>query len=418
VSFLSDQNAESGRALEERVTAYFAGHGYRVRPNAIVPGRSGASHEIDVLADKADELTTVTIAVECKAWRQPIEKDVVAKLDMVIRDAGINKGILVCPGGWRAGAEAMARDLGIELWGPSEVEHHLGAEAFVGTRPGHTTISGLALPVRTSPEKAVATLQRHARGALGLGRRSAKIWSEPVWIPATEFQIAITRLEGALRKRPVVTRVWNLYELLTGTLLGSRTSPRPFEMVDFTGPSVRSLVRDTKIRGDLTKAFERYRSVSSQAALERHALALSELGVQAPLASLEVEEARQVHLPFFVGLFSKGDQQRFVAIYGDDGEDLPAASSALTSKLGHVLGCIGQPTVDPERPIVSTDPTAKPTDAVPTSNTPQVAAEPSGLSPGPCSCGGELIQRRRKSDGQPFWGCSRFPTCRQTRPRS
>lgn len=31
-----------------------------------------------------------------------------------------------------------------------------------------------------------------------------------------------------------------------------------------------------------------------------------------------------------------------------------------------------------------------------------------------CSCGGAQVSRRRRSDGQPFWGCSRFPTCRNT----
>ncbi len=33
-----------------------------------------------------------------------------------------------------------------------------------------------------------------------------------------------------------------------------------------------------------------------------------------------------------------------------------------------------------------------------------------------CSCGSEMLLRRRKSDGKPFYGCSRFPVCRETRP--
>jgi hypothetical protein len=32
-----------------------------------------------------------------------------------------------------------------------------------------------------------------------------------------------------------------------------------------------------------------------------------------------------------------------------------------------------------------------------------------------CECGAEMVERRRRKDGQPFWGCSSFPTCRRTR---
>ncbi len=32
-----------------------------------------------------------------------------------------------------------------------------------------------------------------------------------------------------------------------------------------------------------------------------------------------------------------------------------------------------------------------------------------------CRCGGEMVLRHRKADGSPFWGCSRYPSCRSTR---
>lgn len=31
-----------------------------------------------------------------------------------------------------------------------------------------------------------------------------------------------------------------------------------------------------------------------------------------------------------------------------------------------------------------------------------------------CRCGGEMVLRHRKADGSPFWGCSRYPSCRST----
>ncbi len=35
---------------------------------------------------------------------------------------------------------------------------------------------------------------------------------------------------------------------------------------------------------------------------------------------------------------------------------------------------------------------------------------------GRCACGGTLVLRRRRSDGQPFFGCTGYPSCRHTRP--
>jgi Nuclease-related domain len=37
------------------------------------------------------------------------------------------------------------------------------------------------------------------------------------------------------------------------------------------------------------------------------------------------------------------------------------------------------------------------------------------LVPGPCPCGGQMVPRTRRSDGQAFLGCSRYPTCRRSR---
>lgn len=32
----------------------------------------------------------------------------------------------------------------------------------------------------------------------------------------------------------------------------------------------------------------------------------------------------------------------------------------------------------------------------------------------PAGCGGEMVERRRRSDGNPFFGCTRYPDCRET----
>jgi Nuclease-related domain len=35
-----------------------------------------------------------------------------------------------------------------------------------------------------------------------------------------------------------------------------------------------------------------------------------------------------------------------------------------------------------------------------------------------CACGGTVVERRRRSDGDPFLGCDRFPACRRTWPHA
>ncbi|MGH9892704.1 MAG: restriction endonuclease, partial [bacterium] len=84
-----------GRLLEERIATFLAGNGYSTKQNVFLEGRSGGRHEIDVLAEKDDGITTFRLAVECKAWNTPIEKDVVSKLAYVMTDLGLNKGIVV-----------------------------------------------------------------------------------------------------------------------------------------------------------------------------------------------------------------------------------------------------------------------------------------------------------------------------------
>jgi restriction system protein len=58
----------------------------------------------------------------------------------------------------------------------------------------------------------------------------------------------------------------------------------------------------------------------------------------------------------------------------------------------------------------------------PASSAPAVSAAPPPMvkvntAAAPCEqCGSELLVRRNRSTGQPFYGCSRYPSCRFTRP--
>ena len=65
----------------------------------------------------------------------------------------------------------------------------------------------------------------------------------------------------------------------------------------------------------------------------------------------------------------------------------------------------------PAKPV-STTSAAKPAS---TSNAAQ-ALSSSRSSSSACSCGGREVVRRNRTTGQRFYGCSQYPSCRQTRP--
>jgi hypothetical protein len=49
-------------------------------------------------------------------------------------------------------------------------------------------------------------------------------------------------------------------------------------------------------------------------------------------------------------------------------------------------------------------------------NKPSTWHETQGREGAACTCGGQLVPRTRRNDGQPFLGCSRFPACRRSWP--
>jgi len=162
---------DKGAALEQKVATLLRSMGYDVKTNVIITGRSGARHELDVVGEKSDQLTTFRVAVECKAWEQPIEKDVVAKFSYVLGDIGMREGIVACLGGYRSGAEVAARELGVQLWGPDELQSRLGAVAMsdMSTRAPQRVASGLpsgmtlaqAGPLFVRPVARVAVFDEH-----------------------------------------------------------------------------------------------------------------------------------------------------------------------------------------------------------------------------------------------------------------
>ena len=65
-----------------------------------VTGKSGVTHQIDILTEHSDGIHSYKTAIECKYWNKKVNKYIVMKLSEIIEDASINKGVIVSKNGF------------------------------------------------------------------------------------------------------------------------------------------------------------------------------------------------------------------------------------------------------------------------------------------------------------------------------
>ena len=330
--------ADRAQLLEERIGDHFTAHGYLVRRRVQAEGRSGGRHEIDVLAEKSDPLTTFRLAVECKAWGSPIEKDVVSKLSYILGDLGLNKGIVVALHGWRSGAEQAAAELGIDLWGPTELERCLGRALLSRLEVGRPARLALGQPFTAPHEPALTRARIQGRGRLGLRTLEELVWFGQVWVPVYVLELTVAsvgRRRG--RERLLTTRVTNVYEAVSGTFLGPAPMPQADAVeIDLSPGAIDVGVRDVKVTGEIRRAFERWDDVQQAAAKQRHAEALAALGIPVPCRGVTVDGCALVYAPTYLGWLRGPSHERLVALSGLSGNVSEELSAVLTAHISHV----------------------------------------------------------------------------------
>ena len=84
-------------------------------PTCKVQGKSGVSHQIDVLASHSDGVHEYRTAIECKYWKKKVNKDPIAKLSAILDDTHIEKGVMVSQSGFTSDAKGFARSRNISL---------------------------------------------------------------------------------------------------------------------------------------------------------------------------------------------------------------------------------------------------------------------------------------------------------------
>lgn len=97
--------------LGRKTGVKIVGHG----SNCKVLGKSGVNHQIDILTTHSDGIHSYKTAIECKYWKEKINKEIVMKVSVTIEDAGIEKGVIVSKAGFtKDGAEFVKyKNIGI-----------------------------------------------------------------------------------------------------------------------------------------------------------------------------------------------------------------------------------------------------------------------------------------------------------------
>lgn len=325
---------EKGSALERAVAAYLASEGYEVHSNVVETGRWGSAHELDVLGVKHDAVGPIRVVVECKAWAGPVGKETVYKLRGVLEDLAATKGIIAAASGFTPQAALAAEQTGVTLWGPDELASRLGQLALDGLRAGTAGTPALGWARREVTAAARREVAKAARGALGVFGREKVAWLGPLWVPVWVATVAETRTVGRFKAVPRVTRAALCYEALTGRWVGEATGP--CEPVDLDGGYLPPVVSAAKATAPLLDAFARWQLVTSVAAKARHAQAMAEHGVEAPVEHVEVEGAELAFLPLWAGWLTGSSGERVVAVDGRSGKNAPALSAVLTTNVARV----------------------------------------------------------------------------------
>ena len=339
---------ERDRQLAGAVADYLAAHGYRVSRGVSLRGRSGARHDIDVLAERSDDVTSYRLMVQCGGANAPIDDNVVAGAHLAMVDTGMSKVIVVSTKGWRFDVNAQAGRLGVDLWGPDQIEERLGslpqletAEAADGATVG--------LAVNITPQAAGLLVRRETRGTLGIGREAVQ-WIRPYWLPFHRIRTRHTREEKERFHHPHLRarEYWNVYDGLEGTLVAQWDSePR---LVNTSGGAlVRPRVPDLAIVRGIEEIARSLSEAATPEDRERQEEALRALGIPLPVTFFDLSPGGEVYMPFFLALVRSRDGDRVVAVDAHE-QDVSEPMSRIAMKhLGHILGAGGKgPRLAPE----------------------------------------------------------------------
>jgi len=169
---------EKGLALELKLRDLFKSKGYETLHNVKRKGRSGAEHQIDVLAEYRCPLHTSRVVVEAKSYDSPIDKDRIMKLIQIVDDLGADRGIIATTSYFTPGAIQTAEGHNVELWDRERLVKLLGeVEMMVVEKglPEKVMVSERLVQLRLNIDEARSIIrqrldERTRGGFLGVGK--------------------------------------------------------------------------------------------------------------------------------------------------------------------------------------------------------------------------------------------------------
>ena len=107
---------------KSQLIQYLERQGYTVKKNAEVEGRSGAAHNIDILATRDEGIINHRIAIGIVMGKKPIGLDKVFKFDDKVYDAGILDKVLIAVPGLTKEARQFAKHQGTRVFEARQLE--------------------------------------------------------------------------------------------------------------------------------------------------------------------------------------------------------------------------------------------------------------------------------------------------------
>jgi hypothetical protein len=128
---------EKGTGFELKIADLFKQKGYHVTHNIKLQGRSGAEHQIDVLAEYKAPLHTSRIIIEAKSYQSNIDKDIIMKLIQIQQDLSADRAILATTSDFTPGAlQTASQYSNLELWDRAKITSFLGEMQLIDTSDG------------------------------------------------------------------------------------------------------------------------------------------------------------------------------------------------------------------------------------------------------------------------------------------
>lgn len=212
---------EKGTGFELKIADLFKQKGYHVTHNIKMTGRSGATHQIDVLAQFTAPLHTSSVIIEAKSYQSNIDKDIIMKLVQIQQDLSIDRAILATTSDFTPGALQTAQQYSnVELWDRKKITSLLGEIELLDT--GDITKETSLSSVKRVEEKfTLEQIQQYAQeiankkskgGLFGKGKIEEKVlgvtkFLYPYYDVDMEAKVRKTEKTGWFSKEDVVTTV-------------------------------------------------------------------------------------------------------------------------------------------------------------------------------------------------------------------